>query len=575
MDKNRMNGGRETEAGLLSLFSSILIHPALPLVCLLFSVFCLMTSCSSSALDIKREVTIPANVYNVKSEETVVKEPSVPDFVPDSEDVSPLKTRVVDVVARNTPLRDVLYVIAEATGLNLVIERGVEPESPVTMTLKNVTAEDALNTIFSSVDYFYTITNNMLVIKAVDTKMYEIGTPSIVQNYTIGIGGDILGSAIPSTSSGGTSSSSSSSSNSSSGASSLKGNIMQSSTADSAAFGFWAAIEKSLTSLLAIQSGLSDVKPGLTDVKQPAGGQLQQAAEQPGSFTVNRLTGTIIVTASKNQLERVDRFIKAVKSAMNRQVQIEAKIIEVQLTNGLQYGIDWSQAISKWRGVFKNASFGTQNFAASAVSSTSPLFNASIPAGNFTALLEALQQQGDVRTLSNPRVSIMNGQTALLSVGTSTTFISGASTSYVSAAGATTSAVVPITTPTTNSVLSGIMIGIVPFISENGEISLTVTPIISNLKSLQTATSGSQSAGNLIQISLPIVDLREMSTTVKVRDGQMVIIGGLISKSQNFQDNKVPGLGDVPVAGDLFTSRNNTESKSELVVVLQPVIISK
>jgi type II secretory pathway component GspD/PulD (secretin) len=122
-------------------------------------------------------------------------------------------------------------------------------------------------------------------------------------------------------------------------------------------------------------------------------------------------------------------------------------------------------------------------------------------------------------------------------------------------------------------VLSGIILGIVPFINDNGEISLTITPIISNLVQL-TNTSVGQS-GNQTQISLPTVDLRELSTTVKVRDGQMVIIGGLISRSESLQDNKVPVLGDMPLAGTLFTSRDKAGSKSELVVVLQPVIISK
>ncbi len=95
--------------------------------------------------------------------------------------------------------------------------------------------------------------------------------------------------------------------------------------------------------------------------------------------------------------------------------------------------------------------------------------------------------------------------------------------------------------------LSGIIIGIVPFINENGEISLTITPIISNLVQLQNTNVGP--SGNQTQITLPTIDLRELSTTVKVRDGQMVIIGGLISKSENLQDNKVPGIGDAPVLG--------------------------
>ncbi|MFN3479873.1 MAG: hypothetical protein ACK415_05760, partial [Thermodesulfovibrionales bacterium] len=101
-----------------------------------------------------------------------------PEFVPVSEELSPLKTRIVSVSARATPLRDVLHVIAESVGLNLVMEKGVNPEIPITLTLRNINAEDALNTILTSVDYFYSIKDNMLIVKAMDTKIFELGQPS-------------------------------------------------------------------------------------------------------------------------------------------------------------------------------------------------------------------------------------------------------------------------------------------------------------------------------------------------------------------------------------------------------------
>jgi MSHA type pilus biogenesis protein MshL len=531
----------------------------------MFSVSGLLIACSST-MDIKREVVIPKDVYNVKSEEPFVKEPPVPEFVPSIEDVSPLKTRVVDVVARNTALRDVLYVVAEATGLNLVMEKGVAPETPVTMTLRNVSAEDALNTIFSSVDYFYTITNNMLVVKAVDTKIFELGRPSVINTYAVDVGGDIIGSALASLPSGSGSSGSSGSSSSSGSSATLKGSITQSSRNDAAAFGFWEAVERSLSVILGAPVAQTGAAPAAA--APAAEGQPGATAPARQNFTINRMTGTIIVTASKQNLERVEQYLSAIKRVINRQVLIEAKIIEVQLTDGLQYGIDWTQAVKNLKGVGP-LSVGPQGFS-SVVSSSSPAFNFNIASSNFSALLKALQQQGEIRTLSNPRVSIMNGQTSLLSVGRSQTFISNVATTT------TVSTTTPLTTFTigTSSVLSGVIIGIVPFVNDNGEISLTITPIISNLVQL-TNTSVGQS-GNQTQISLPTVDLRELSTTVKVGDGQMVVIGGLISKSESLQDNKVPGLGDVPVAGSLlFTSRNKSESRDELVVVLQPTIISK
>lgn len=512
-------------------------------VCILFSVFCALFIISCSSTDIKREIQIPEEVREIRTDRPAPSEPKIPEYVPVTEDISPIKTRIVDIVARNTPLRDVLHVIAEATGLNLVMEKGVAGETPVTLTLKNVSAEDALNTIFTSVDYFYAVKDNMLIVKTVDTRIFELGHPAIVQTYNVDVGGDILGGATGSLTAGGTTTG---------GTATIKGNITQSSKSDATAFNFWDAIEKSIASIL-----------GVTPTATPG-----QSVQIQQSFTINRLTGTIFVTAAKKNLERVEQYINTIKRVISRQVLVEAKIIEVQLSEGLKYGIDWS---------FVNRTLGDGqiNIATSGFSSvvplTSPNINMGITRGaSFSTLLQALKQQGEVRTLSNPRVNIMNGQTALLSVGRNVSFISRVETTTTTTAGAT-----PTTTFTvqTSNILSGIIIGIVPYINDNGEISLTITPIISDLIQLQDKTIGS--GGTQTQISLPTVDLRELSTTVKVRDGQMIIIGGLISKRENLQDNKVPGLGDIPLLGEVFKSRDKAESRSELVVVLQPVLISR
>jgi type II secretory pathway component GspD/PulD (secretin) len=125
--------------------------------------------------------------------------------------------------------------------------------------------------------------------------------------------------------------------------------------------------------------------------------------------------------------------------------------------------------------------------------------------------------------------------------------------------------------------LSGIMIGIVPFVSENGEISLSITPITSDLTKLDSQKLGTPDAsGNFpYLIQLPTIDLRQLNTTVKVRNGQMVIIGGLISKKEELVDSQVPWLGDIPILGYLFKSRAKKVTNSELVVLIQPMIISK
>ncbi|HMK43461.1 MAG TPA: pilus (MSHA type) biogenesis protein MshL [Dissulfurispiraceae bacterium] len=569
--------------------------------CRLIAVFAGLVSATillggCAARDIKREIQIPPELRSGQTARPVLLEPKMPELAAVTEEISPLRTRIVDVTARNTPLRDVLHVIADATGLNIVMERDVNPESPVTMTLKNVSAKDALDTIFASVDYLYSIENNMLYIRATDTRIFELGYPAIVQNYSIDVGGDILSGATTSGSSGGSSSgsgsssggSSSGSSAGSSGTGTIRGNVSQATKSDNAAFNFWDSVEKSLATLLR-------TAPATAAGPATAGAQAQipypTASASSDQFTVNRLTGTVMVNASKKSLKRVEQYLTALKKVINRQIQIEAKIIEVRLSDNYQFGVDWAlvgykSGIGTYGGANLNMSnisgFDLNPGTRSTANITSipnatpqngfskPGFNIGITGNNFAAVLTALQEQGELRALSNPRVSIMNGQTALLSVGRNTNYIAKVETTVNSG---TTNNLITYTV-TQGNVLSGIIIGLVPYISDTGEISLTITPIISNLVSLDDKFFGAANQ-NQASISLPTVDLRELSTTVKVRDGQMVVIGGLIDQKEQIVDDKVPGLGDIPLLGTLFNRRVKTSYKSELVVILQPVILSR
>lgn len=455
-------------------------------------------------------------------------QPPPPNFIPVSEELLPLKTRIVSISARDTPLRDVLHVIAEATGLNLVMDKGVNPEIPLTVTLRHISAEDALNIIVASVDYFYSVKDNILTVKAMDTRVFEFGQPPVIQDYAVDVGGDILGGAAGVTTTTGMAA----------GTTGLRGGVTQRIEADKVAFKLWDSIEKAIAGL-----------PGIA------------------SFSVNRMTGTIIVTATKKDLERVENYLAAIKKVLNRQVIIEARIVEVQLSEALRYGIDWTAVLEK--SGLGRVTVGTEKFA-TVVTEALSNFHIGITGRDFIALLKALQTQGNVRVLSNPRVNIMNGQTSLLSVGRNVNFISRVETTTTTAA----TGVLPTTTFTveTNGILSGIMIGIVPYISDTGEITMAITPIVSDLIRLEDKTLG-KVGENIIQISLPTVDLRELSTTVRVKDGEMVIIGGLMQKKEVSEDSKVPLLGDIPLIGYLFRSRERLDEKTELVIMLKPTIV--
>lgn len=543
--------------------------------------FLMLGACSHTRdmVDIRREVQLPQEKVTQKPAEAVIP-PAAPDFVPVTEEIHPLKTRIVDITARNTPLRDVLHVIARSTGLNLVMEKGVTPEIPITLTLKNIGAEEALGAIFSSVDYFYTVKDNILVVKAVDTRVFELGHPVTNQTYSIEVGGDILGAATSGTTGGG-------------GGDTLKGKIEQTIKGDDEALKFWAAIESNLKNLLTPSTGSQFLRLSATQStreeartqsqsdekgKSPEGAKakpdqstslpmaefIMAAEDQPQqTYTINRMTGTIVVTAAKRNMEKIEQYLATIRKVISRQVLVEAKIIEVELSDGLKYGIDWNFI----KGDF---AISATNFNSFSNFASGPVFTLEGSGTQFSSILKALATQGEVRTLSNPRINIMNGQTSVLSVGTKETFVAKIKSTVTTAVN---SAATTITDPELNSTLSGIMLGIVPYISDSGEITLNITPMISSVTLNQTNQQvpgvGTQS------ISLPKIDLRQLSTTVKVRDGEMIVIGGLISKSENMQDSKVPILGDIPGIGLLFTRKDKVETKKELVIVLQPYIVSR
>ncbi len=512
--------------------------------CLLLwlAIFALLTSCSVPPVPVKPDNFMEREKQVWEARPAPPQPP--PEFVPVSEAIVPVKTKLVNIVVRNSALGDVLHVVAEASALNLLIDRDVPLDQPITLSLKNVIAEDALKSIFATVDCFYTITGNLLRVESMGTRLFELGHPALVGNYSVDVGGDILGGAMVSAAGATTGNA---------GSSNIKGAITSGNRGDSKAFDFWESLEKSLEGII-----------GKRDVTAPS----QQ------SITINRITGTIMVTSTRKNIEKVERYLDNVKKILNRQVMIEARIIEVQLNDGLNFGIDWSflKNVSGLGGTL-NAGFGALDIANSKFSDSTKAaannnqFQVGVSRADFQALLTALKSQGDVKTLSNPRVNVMNGHASVLTVGRNTSYISQVTSS-------TSTGTTPITTFSvqTGSILSGMIIGIVPYITEFGEISINITPITSNLVSLVDKNIGS--VGNQTTISIPTVDLREMTTTVTMKDGQIVILGGLISKQENATEEKVPVLGEIPYFGKLFTRIKNSASRSELVLMLRPHILT-
>lgn len=527
--------------------------------------------------------------------------PQTPDYQPVSDDVSPAKSRLINIQSRNSSLGDILHVIADSAGMNLIIGNGVQQERPVTISLRRVTPDEALVTLLESADYFYTIKDNVLTVEATGTKIFELGHPAMVQGYTVDVGGDILGSGASLTANTGSGGSGGSGGGGSS--SNIKGTVSQTVKNDSKAFDFWDSLEKALQSMIASHessstggpqlsrvenptrsAGLITTAQGKTTIERPQDQPLARPLFEPQTQTnnaeptqnvvVNRMTGTIMVTATRKNMAHIESYLDSLRKTLNRQVQIEARIIEVQLNDELKFGIDWSFLSSiKSFGTLAGGFGPVIGTLASAVDSAAPAFRLGYSGNSsknpISGILTALKSQGEVKTLSNPRINVMNGQTALLTVGRNQNYVAKVTSNATTSNGSTTTTF----TVDTSNVLSGIMIGLAPIINSKGEISLTVTPIISDLVKLEDKTIGSNS-DNQVAISIPTVDLRELSTTIKVRDSELIVIGGLISNKRDMDDSKVPLVGDVPWFGWLFSKKDHIDKRSELVVLLQPILIS-
>lgn len=287
--------------------------------------------------------------------------------------------------------------------------------------------------------------------------------------------------------------------------------------------------------------------------------QLKEIVSKEGKIIVNRMSGTIYVTDLHKKVMQVKRFLSSVAEIIKRQVEINVKILEVELNDEFSLGIDWDLIV---RRIF---SFDTVSIAASTaiplpLGGTTPALR-SISLGlettNFSAVIDALREQGELNVISRPSIRVMNNQPALIKVGTDIPFFD--QTVTAGTAGSAT-----IITEEVRFVTEGLVLSITPQISGDGLIILDVTPIISRLVDTAVSNLGS---------TAPVMDVKQSSTVVQLRDGEMVTIGGLIRDSDSQTKRKVPILGDIPLIGNLFKGRFTTKRKSELVMFITPKII--
>lgn len=462
-----------------------------------------------------------------------------------------------DLSVNNAPARNVFIGLMEGTRYSVVV--APEVSGRISMDLKNVTVPDSISAIRRVYGYGFTQEGDRFYIsgRGIQTRLYPVNYLNLKrsgQSETTVTSGQLTGS-----SSSDSSSSSSSGGSSSSGAPTIK--VSTQTKTD-----FWADMQKTLKAIVGS-------KPGRNVI-------------------VNPQTSLVIVTATPAEFRVVEEFLGKAHDSVNRQVVLEAKIIEVSLQNRYQTGVNWS-ALTTAQGATVTTSqvgggtvFGGAGLAGTAgnagninpttgifseVSGTNAsafggVFSLAVQSGNFAAFVEALKTQGDVQVLSSPRVSTVNNQKAVIKVGGDEFFVTGISQNTTASGGATTTTPEIELTP----FFSGIALDVTPQIDKQGNIILHIHPSISDV---EEKIKNIVVSGENFSLPLAVSSIQESDNIVRARSGQVIVIGGLMKEGTSDDKASVPLLGDVPLAGRLFRHKKLVRIKKELIILLKPTVV--
>lgn len=488
--------------------------------------------------------------------------------------------------------------------------------------LKNLTVNEVLDLIIKENDLQYTLQNNVLKISYLQTKTYQIdyitterkgtGSTNIRLSSNTGMpttgaagAGGMTGAAGMSGMTGmtGTTGTTGTTGSAMGGAGnrSLSESGTNITTLDEVRF--WENLEKEVRSILSRPEDQYRGKP-LLDVTAK---DVVEADEKHNIF-INKSAGLVTVTGTGKQLKRLDAYIDDLQKKMQTQVLIDVKMYSVVFNDGSTTGIDWSQiyklqnfkvgyddiarknvtgnlfstayegdkakdllpSTEKWDQTLNNGQGGyltektSQELAGvrMPVTATSRLFSLSNSI-SINNLLMFLKTQGDVYSISNPKIMTLNNQPALITAGTELFY----KTIYTSTlAGGTTGT--QSQTEVVSSVFSGVLLDITPEISSDGTITLRINPSVSE-------TASTISTDNTTRTMPPDLSRRQISSVVTIKDGNRVVLGGLINRKSSNNTTKVPLLGDIPVLGYLFKQEGVTEKVEELVIIIEPHIVKK
>ncbi len=506
-----------------------------------------------------------------------------------------------DLVVNNAPATQVFMGIVNGTRYSMLVHPDVT--GSVSVNLKDVTVFEALDAVREIYGYEYKVDGSRIYVQplAMQTRIYKV-------NYLVGrrVGGSDTRvhsgsiSSVPSTSA--TSATGTTSSTSGGVSSSQDSSTIYTSTRND----FWGDLEDSVRTVIGCKmptrSGSSASAGGGAQagrIVETVSGRGVEGCDGSRSVVINPQSGVVLVRAMPSELRDVSTFLNASQLSVERQVILEAKILEVELSDGYQAGVNWGafRTGPNSRLSTGNVSPGTvlqtsgplatgataMDFAARTYTNpvldalpgvslaTNPaniggLFGLAFQTSNFAALIQFLETQGNVQVLSSPRIATLNNQKAVLKVGTDEFFVTNVSTTTTTGTSTTTTPSV-----TLQPFFSGIALDVTPQIDENNIITLHIHPSVSKVTTVNKVVD----LGSAGSINLPLAssNISETDSIVRAQDGQIIAIGGLMKQTTNDDRSQLPGAGDVPVLGNLFRNTSRSTVKRELVILLKPTVI--
>lgn len=529
-----------------------------------------------------------------------------------------LKAETYSVVVNNVPVHELLFALARDARINVDIHPGIE--GLVTLNAIGQTLQQLLNRIGKLADMRWELDGQNLAVMPDSPflRTYKIDYVNMSRDasVTMSVNSQVT-SAVAAGAGGATGI-----------GATVGGNNSLTEIRSSARNRFWETLEKNIKDILretdkilpegssetviehtdqqdttgsgaqpgragGVRGNKRSATPGQASIaNSPNAASLQQNSatlvrrttfREAASVIANPETGILSIRGTARQHEKVQEFITQVMDSARRQVLIEATIAEVQLSQNYQQGIDWQRLRSDGNGFRLTQSgtgvlTGTPGIASQVPGGTlvsganSSLFilgyrNSGQALINFSAAVKLLESYGNVKVLSSPKLSVLNNQTALLKVVNNLVYFNVKADTTQSASGLSQTTV--STTP--QSVSVGLVMGVTPQISDSDNIVLNVRPMISRVTSFKQDPNPNIPAGlsNLV----PEIETREMESVMRVSNGDIAVLGGLMQDAIDYKDDAVPVLSSLPGIGNLFAYRKDTNTKTELVIFLRPVII--